>query len=143
VSTGGTSFGAEAVLSGGGFSSSHALEVDGSDCAVDVCGIPEEGVSTTPLDGPSNESAGVNNLGGTVTISVVVTVGRIVIVLGKIMVVVIVSQAVLFPISGNGSRAFKTFRPGERASCRVTSVVVWMQSEQGIASRRDEDTAAP
>jgi hypothetical protein len=146
VTTGGTSFGAETILSGGGFSLSHVLvEVDGSDRAVDICGISEEGVSTTPLDVRSNESAGVNNLGGIVTISVSVTIGRIVTVEpGNVTVVVMVAlQAVLFPISGNGTLASKTWCPGEGASCSVTSVIAWMQSEQGIALRGDKDTATP
>lgn len=141
VTTGGTPSGAETVVSSGGLSLSHAVEVDDSDRPIDVCSISKEEVCTTFLLVPSNESAGVNSLGGTATIFVIV--GRTVIVLGTKRVVEMVTlQAVLFPVSGNGSRASKTWCPGERASCRVTAALFWMQSKHGMASRADTDAAA-
>jgi hypothetical protein len=122
---------------------SDAVEVDGSDRPVDVCSISEEESCTKSLRVPSKESADVNILGGTATICVII--GRIVEVLpGKMTVVVMLKkQAVVLLLGGNGCRASKTLCPGERASCRVTSALFWMQSEQGVASRADTDTTAP
>lgn len=96
------------------------------------------------MDVLPKESVEVNFFGGRVTICVIVTVGRNMMP-GKVMGMrtVVVLQAVLFPVNGNGSRASKTWCAAELVPCRVTSVVVLMQLGQGIASSGNEDPAAP